>query len=81
MTQDNEKLGTINRVNGYYEARLERFLAHDQSVVWAMLTEPERMVGWLAPGEIELRKGGVAKLNFIDSGIVTKLNPSAPPCF
>jgi uncharacterized protein YndB with AHSA1/START domain len=35
-----------------------------------MLTEPERMVGWLAPGEIELRKGGAAKLNFTDSGIV-----------
>ncbi|MCP4209623.1 MAG: SRPBCC family protein [Shimia sp.] len=70
MTQDNEKLGTINRVNGCYEAQLERFLAHDQSVVWAMLIEPERMVEWLAPGEIELREGGVAKLNFIDSGIV-----------
>jgi uncharacterized protein YndB with AHSA1/START domain len=70
MTQDNEKLGTINGVNGRYEARLERFLAHDQSVVWAMLTEPERIVEWLAPGEIELRKGGAAKLNFTDSGIV-----------
>lgn len=70
MTQDNEKLGTINRVSGCYEARLERFLAHGQSVVWAMLTEPERMVDWLAPGEIELRKGGAAKLNFTDSGIV-----------
>jgi len=70
MTIDNEKLGTINRVNGCYEARLERFLAHDQSLVWAMLTEPERMVEWLAPGEIELRKGGYAKLNFTDSGII-----------
>ncbi len=70
MTQDNEKLGTINRAEGCYDARLERFLAHDQSVVWAMLTEPERMVAWLAPGEIELRKGGAAKLNFTDSGIV-----------
>jgi uncharacterized protein YndB with AHSA1/START domain len=25
---------------------------------------------WLAPGEIELRKGGAAKLNFTDSGTV-----------
>ena len=70
MTQDNEKLGTINSVNGRYEARLERFLAHDQLVVWAMLTEPERIMEWLAPGEIELRKGGAAKLNFTDSGTV-----------
>ena len=70
MTQDNEDLGTIKRVVGCYEARLERFLEHDQSAVWAMLTEPDRMVEWLAPGEIELRKGGAAKLNFTDSGIV-----------
>ncbi len=70
MTQDNEELGTIKRVNGCYVARLERFLEHDQAAVWAMLTEPDRMVEWLAPGEIELRKGGTAKLNFTDSGIV-----------
>jgi uncharacterized protein YndB with AHSA1/START domain len=70
MTQDNEKLGTIRRITGRYETRLERFLEHDQSAVWAMLTEPNRIVEWLAPGEIELRKGGSAKLNFTDSGIV-----------
>ena len=70
MTMDNEKLGTITRADGYYEARLERFLESDLSLVWAMLTEPDRMVAWLAPGEIELRKGGAAKLNFTDSGIV-----------
>lgn len=81
MTQDNEKLGTINRVNGCYEARLERFLAHDQSVVWAMLTEPERIMEWLAPGEIELRKGGAVKLNFTDSGTVidSKVSEFEPP--
>lgn len=70
MTQENEKLGTIERGNGCYKVRLERFLAHDQSQVWAMLTDPDRMVEWLAPGRIEQRKGGAAKLNFTDSGIV-----------
>jgi uncharacterized protein YndB with AHSA1/START domain len=35
-----------------------------------MLTDPARIVEWLAPGEIELRKGGSAKLDFADSGIV-----------
>jgi len=30
MTQDNEELGTIKRVTGRYESRLERFLEHDQ---------------------------------------------------
>jgi len=67
---DNEALGTIKRGDGTFEARLERYLEHDQAKVWAMLTDPERMIDWLAPGEIELRKGGVAKLNFTDSGIV-----------
>jgi uncharacterized protein YndB with AHSA1/START domain len=38
--------------------------------VWAALTEPEHLVQWLAPGEIELQLGGAAKLQFADSGIV-----------
>ena len=70
MTEHNEALGTIHHVNGTYEAQLERLLDHDQQSVWAMLTDPARMVEWLAPGEIELRRGGCAKLNFVDSGTV-----------
>ena len=70
MTEENEALGTIERGDGYYEAHLQRVLDHDQEAVWAMLTEPARIVEWLAPGEIELRKGGSAKLDFVDSGIV-----------
>ena len=70
MTEDNEALGSIENVDGYYVAKLERVLEHDQNAVWLMLTEPSRIVEWLAPGEIELRKGGSAKLNFVDSGIV-----------
>ncbi len=67
---DNEDLGTITQVDGYFEARLERHLEHDLEAVWAMLTEPARFVDWLAPGEIELRQGGAAKLNFTDSGTI-----------
>lgn len=70
MTDSSDELGVINKVESTYEARLERLLEHDQQAVWAMLTEPARMVEWLAPGEIELRQGGAAKLNFVDSGIV-----------
>jgi len=70
MTDDNEKLGTITRAGGCWEARLERVLDHDEAAVWAMLTEPGRLAEWLAPGAIELRQGGAAKLNFGDSGIV-----------
>jgi len=70
MTDDNEALGTIERIDDHYEARLQRVVEHEQDAVWAMLTEPARFVEWLAPGEIELRKGGSAKLDFADSGIV-----------
>lgn len=51
-------------------ARLTRVLDDTLDRVWASLTEPQELVRWLAPGEIELRLGGAAKLNFDDSGIV-----------
>ncbi len=70
MTDHNEELGTITQADGYYEAKLERVLDHDQDAIWAMLTDPANFQEWLAPGEIELKKGGAAKLNFADSGIV-----------
>ncbi len=70
MTEISGELGTVKRVNSIYKVRLERMLAHDQRAVWTMLTQPSRMIDWLAPGEIEKRKGGAAKLNFVDSGIV-----------
>lgn len=70
MTDQNDELGTITKVGDQYEARLERLIEHDQATVWAMLTDPSQIIDWLAPGTIELRKGGAAKLNFVDSGIV-----------
>lgn len=70
MTDVNEQLGSIVHQGNRYVAKLERIIEHDQYKVWTMLTEPVRMVDWLAPGEIELKKGGAAKLNFGDSGIV-----------
>jgi len=78
---DNESLGTIRRVDGEFEARLERFIEHDQAKVWAMLTEPAHLADWLAPGSIELKLGGAAKLNFVDSGTVIDSTVSAfdPP--
>ena len=74
MTENNEalenQLGTIERVGGEFEAELALSLDHPQESVWQMLTDPDKMVEWLAPGTIELRKGGSAHLNFTDSGIV-----------
>lgn len=70
MTDPNEALGTIEHRGNCYHARLERLIPHPPEAVWAMLTDPARFVDWLAPGSIELKAGGDAKLNFEDSGIV-----------
>ncbi len=70
MTATHEELGVLRRVGASLEGRLERHIEHDQQTVWHMLTRPERLAEWLAPGTIELRLGGTAKLNFTDSGTV-----------
>ena len=77
MTDENEQPGSIVHDGNLYRARLERLIPHPPAAVWAMLTDPAKMVDWLAPGEIELREGGAAKLNFVDSGIVIDSTVSA----
>ncbi len=61
---------TFTRKGDRVVARLSRVLDDDVERVWAALTEPQYLIQWLAPGEIELRPGGAARLNFTDSGIV-----------
>jgi uncharacterized protein YndB with AHSA1/START domain len=39
-------------------------------MVWSALTESDRLVEWLAPGEIDLRPGGRAVLRFTNSNHV-----------
>ncbi len=74
MTDDDplagEELGTVKREGGRWTAHIERHLDHSPEAVWAMLTEPAELAKWLAPGSIELREGGAARLDFEDSGIV-----------
>ncbi len=77
MTDQNEALGTIEHRGRTYQAKLERLIPHPPAAVWAMLTDQAKFVDWLAPGEIELRTGGAAKLNFVDSGIVIDSTVSA----
>jgi uncharacterized protein YndB with AHSA1/START domain len=38
--------------------------------VWAELTESERLPRWLAPGKIDLRVGGSARLDFPEGGLI-----------
>lgn len=52
------------------EARLGLLLDNHVEQVWALLTRPEHLPNWLAPGQIEPRVGGRARLNFPESGVV-----------
>ncbi len=60
----------ISRSGDRIVARLERIIEDEPQRVWAALTRPEALVQWLAPGSIDLRVGGAARLNFADSGTV-----------
>ena len=77
---DEGELGTIRRIGDTFEATITRAFDHDQRTLWAMLTDPGKLPLWLAPGELALRKGGEAKLNFPESGInvdsvITDIDP------
>jgi uncharacterized protein YndB with AHSA1/START domain len=61
---------TFARAEGRVTARFGMTLENHLDDVWAALTRSEKMVDWLAPGEIDARPGGSVKLNFVDSGIV-----------
>jgi uncharacterized protein YndB with AHSA1/START domain len=76
-----ELLGLIGR-GDRVEARFSLLIDEHVDRVWSALTAPEWLPQWLAPGSIELRLGGAAKLDFGDSGIVidstvTALTPGA----
>ena len=77
MSDTNEDLGALSRAHGALQGQLERQLEQDQQAVWRMLTAPEQLAQWLAPGAIELKTGGAAKLNFTDSGTVIDSTVSA----
>ncbi|HWF77681.1 MAG TPA: SRPBCC family protein [Caulobacteraceae bacterium] len=49
---------------------MTRVSDHAPAEIWRMLTDPARLPEWLAPGRIEPRVGGAARLDFADSGTV-----------
>lgn len=67
----------FRRRPGYIYAEFSTLLDHPQHEVWAALTDARRLAQWLAPGCIEARVGGAAKLDFVDSGIVIDSKVSA----
>lgn len=68
MDGSDGRAGSIRPLGDGFEGRLERVLGHDRDAVWRMLTEPQALAQWLAPGSIELRRGGAVHIDFGDSG-------------
>lgn len=56
--------------DGYVETRFSCEFDHPAESVWQMITAPDRLPLWLAPGTLELRPGGRVRLDFGDSGVV-----------
>jgi uncharacterized protein YndB with AHSA1/START domain len=77
--------GTVETREGGRVLRFERRLEHPVERVWAALTEPAEMQGWLAEADIDLVLGGRVELRWLNTddegnraiatGTVTALEP------
>jgi uncharacterized protein YndB with AHSA1/START domain len=68
-TPEQATLGTLEEVDGKRVLRFERRLDHPVERVWAALTEPEQLAGWLAAAdELELVEGGRVVLRWLNTG-------------
>jgi|SRR5579872_3755347 len=74
---DDADLAELARDDTYVTATMTRLIEHPPAVIWRALTEPGMLAQWLAPGRIELRQGGAARLDFADSGTVIDSQVSA----
>ena len=60
-------LGTIEQQGGRHVLRYERRLDHTVERVWAALTDPGELRGWLAAAEeLDLREGGAIALRWLN---------------
>jgi uncharacterized protein YndB with AHSA1/START domain len=62
--------GTMTRIEAGCIVRFERDFSHPIDLVWAALTNPERIAEWLAPGDIEPKPGGRLELRFTQGDTV-----------
>lgn len=60
---------SVQRGKESCEFRLTYHVEQEPGAVWAMLTEQDRLAEWLAPGSVDPRPGGRARIEFHDSGI------------
>lgn len=58
------------RLTDQVQVVMERLFEHPSERVWRALTDPAELPNWLAPGEVEPRAGGAARLDFGASGVV-----------
>lgn len=70
MSDVNDERAVFSREPGQIKALMQRSYDHPPRSLWIMLTDPERLPQWLAPGTIELKPGGAVRLDFVDSGTV-----------
>ncbi len=70
-------LAQLTRDGDWVTAQMALTIGHPPAVVWQALTEPAMLAQWLAPGSIDPRVGGAARLDFADSGTVIDSQVSA----
>jgi uncharacterized protein YndB with AHSA1/START domain len=59
--------GTLETRDGRHVMRYERRLAHPVERVWAALTQPSELRGWLADADIDLVEGGRVRLRWLNT--------------
>ena len=64
------EFGELTRSKGYVTATMDRHVGDQADTVWSMLAEESNRVKWLAPGSLDLKPGGSAKLDFKDSYVL-----------
>lgn len=73
--------GVLTRAGDSAVLRFERVLDHPVDEVWRALTEPDRLLQWLADVDIDTRQGGRIQLRlgqpagYEVSGAVTRIDP------
>jgi uncharacterized protein YndB with AHSA1/START domain len=66
-TDATAQLGTAEKSGDRYVLRFERRLSHPIERVWAALTDPGEIVGWLAEADVDLREGGEVELRWLNT--------------
>ncbi len=70
MTESAYLTARFTQFAGGVRAEWRLTLDNHLEEVWSALTDSAELPKWLAPGEIELREGGAARLDFGESGAV-----------